>query len=233
MILPMLHAPATLNRHSSATWLAECERTFAGRTGQVEVDFAATRRIDAAGVAALLELRCFESAPAGRIRLVNVSPAIMQTLEIMGLHREFQFAMRPSDARSAGRPPILIVEDESIVRSVTGMVLAPLGHPILMAEDGAEAVAVAAGSRPGLIILDYLLPVYDGVEVLRRLKASEATRDIPVIVVSADARATGSEATFAGADFVFAKPFSTEPFRSRAARLLAEHALRQPQPACA
>lgn len=233
MILPTLHAPATLNRQSSAAWLADCERTFAGRTGQVEIDFAATRRIDASGIAALLELRRFESAPGGRLRLVNVSPAIMQTLEIMGLHREFQFATRPSDVRAAGRAPILIVEDESIIRSVTSMVLSPLGHPILMAEDGAEALAIAAEERPGLIILDYLLPVVDGAEVLRRLKDSEATRDIPVIVVSADARATNGDAAFSDADFVFAKPFSTEPFRSRAARLLAEHALRQPQLACA
>lgn len=233
MTLPTLHAPETLNRHSSATWLMECEQKLAGRTGQVEIDFATTRRIDASGIAALLELRRFESAPGGRIRLVNVSPAIMQTLEIMGLHREFQFATRPSDAWSAGRPPILIVEDESIIRSVTSMVLTPLGHPIVMAEDGAEALAIAAEERPGLIILDYILPVLDGAEVLRQLKESEATRDIPVIVVSADARATSGDAAFDDADFVFAKPFNTEPFRSRAARLLAEYALRQPSLACA
>jgi CheY-like chemotaxis protein len=75
----------------------------------------------------------------------------MKTLEIMGLHREFQFTTRRSDVRAAGRTPIL------------------------MAEDGSEAPAIAEEECPRLIFPDCLLPVVDGAEVLRRPKAPEAT----------------------------------------------------------
>lgn len=228
-----LEAPRSLTRRFVSVWMADAERRLFDRAGQVEIDFTHTREIDASGIAALLELRHFETLSSDRIRLANVSPAILQTFEIMGLHRDFLFVKRAAEAAN-GLPPILIVEDEHIIRSVTSMVLTPLGHPIVTAADGHEALAITRSAQPGLIILDYILPGLDGSEVLRQLKASESTRHIPVIIVSANSDVLDHRNdAFRSADGIFAKPFSSAAFRDEAARLLAGRPLRQPQLACA
>ena len=87
--------------------------------------------------------------------------------------------------RRAGRDVVLVVDDEAINQMVLTAVLDP-DYRVLSAISGLEALEMARGSpRPDLILLDVMMPDMDGLEVLARLRADEATRDIPVILVTA------------------------------------------------
>ncbi len=84
-----------------------------------------------------------------------------------------------------GRPTILIVDDTPDNLTVLGELLKPHYH-VRVASSGARALAaVGTAPRPALILLDIMMPEVDGYEVLRRLKDNLATRDIPVIFVTA------------------------------------------------
>lgn len=106
---------------------------------------------------------------------------------------------------------ILVVEDTHDNRQVAELILRDAGHTVLSAADGASGVAVAAASRPDLILMDLALPHMDGWEATRRLKADPATRDIPVIAFTAhvlqdDAR----RARDAGCVALIPKPFEID-----------------------
>lgn len=218
-----LTGPSSLERRLAIGWIAEVRKKLRGRKGRIELDLSETRNIDASGVAALLELNRWHRDSGVRLRIFNASAEILQILEIMGVHREFEFASRLSDDSSSRRAPLLIVEDELIIQSVTSMVLKPLGHPIVMADNGIDALSLATREKPGLIVLDYMLPFMDGEEVLRRLKLSEDTSDIPVIVMTANSIvALGDTSRFPEASAVFSKPFQAREFRREAARLIYE-----------
>jgi CheY-like chemotaxis protein len=81
------------------------------------------------------------------------------------------------------------------------------GYEILSARDGAAGIAMAAAERPDLILMDLNLPQIDGWEATRRLKADPATRDIPIIALSAHAMAGDREKALAtGCDDFDTKP---------------------------
>src|SRR6516225_9391112 len=84
---------------------------------------------------------------------------------------------------------ILVVDDNASNRDVLARRLAREGHAVTTAEDGPAALDLAAARRFDLILLDLIMPEMNGFEVLRRLKAAEATCDVPVIVISAARRA--------------------------------------------
>lgn len=103
---------------------------------------------------------------------------------------------------------ILIAEDDPSVLLLYSRYATKRGHTVLAAHDGAEALVVAAAELPDLIMLDVAMPKLDGRDVLRELKASERTREIPVLVVTASGgeqplRTLLSEL---GADDVLEKP---------------------------
>jgi CheY-like chemotaxis protein len=79
---------------------------------------------------------------------------------------------------------ILIVEDQRAFRKVYSNMLTSHGYAPLTAEDGEKGWAMARDQKPQLILLDLGLPLLDGIGVLERLKADEATRAIPVIIFS-------------------------------------------------
>ena len=81
------------------------------------------------------------------------------------------------------RPKVLIVEDNSDVRRLYAIGLNQRGFEVKLAANGAEAVERASAERPDYILLDWLMPLMDGGEVLTRLREATNT-DIPVIVVS-------------------------------------------------
>jgi adenylate cyclase len=83
------------------------------------------------------------------------------------------------------RPSILIVDDEPFNRDYLEQELEDLNYRILTAANGREALDRVAADAPDLVLLDIMMPVMDGFAVLEQLKASPATRDIPVIVISA------------------------------------------------
>jgi two-component system cell cycle response regulator len=105
------------------------------------------------------------------------------------------------------RARILVVDDEPAVREYETTLLSELGHEVLAAADGAEALELARTTQPHLVLLDIMMPELSGIEVCRQLRADPRTRDIRVIVVSAvDAKRALEESIIAGADDFLAKP---------------------------
>jgi two-component system cell cycle response regulator len=105
------------------------------------------------------------------------------------------------------RARILVVDDEPAIREYEAILLSELGHEVLAAADGAEALELAREKQPHLILLDIMMPELSGIEVCRQLRADPRTRDIRVIVVSAvDAKRALEESIIAGADDFLAKP---------------------------
>ena len=102
---------------------------------------------------------------------------------------------------------ILIVEDNEMNRDMLSRRLARRGYEIVMAVDGAEGIATAQAVNPDLILMDMSLPVVDGWEATRRLKAEPQTRGIPVIGLTAHAMAGDREKVIdAGCDDYDTKP---------------------------
>ncbi len=102
---------------------------------------------------------------------------------------------------------ILIVEDNELNRDMLSRRLIKRGYEIALAVDGGEGLAKAASEKPDLILLDMSLPVMDGWEVARNLKASETLKVIPVIALTSHAMAGDREqALGAGCDDYDTKP---------------------------
>jgi CheY-like chemotaxis protein len=99
------------------------------------------------------------------------------------------------------------------------------GYEILSARDGVAGIAMAASERPDLILMDLNLPEIDGWEATRRLKADPATRDIPIIALSAHAMAGDREKALAtGCDDFETKPVEFDRLLSKIAQALATKA---------
>jgi len=104
---------------------------------------------------------------------------------------------------------ILIADDEVYMVRLLELTFKKGGYEIVSCRDGQEALATAATARPQLIVLDVMMPGLDGLGALRQLKENLATKDIPVVVLSAKGHAlTKVEAELAGAAMFFTKPFS-------------------------
>ncbi len=104
-------------------------------------------------------------------------------------------------------PRILLIEDNEINRDMLSRRLTKRGYELVIAVDGAEGVAKARSEQPDLILMDMSLPVIDGWEATRRLKADDATKAVPVIALTAHAMSTDREkAMEAGCDAYETKP---------------------------
>jgi DNA-binding response OmpR family regulator len=99
---------------------------------------------------------------------------------------------------------ILVVEDEAPIRELLADIVVDHGHRSLQANNGQDALDVIARERPDLVLSDVMMPLINGAELCRRLKAAVATRSIPVILMSAAGR---SVAEGTGADDFLDKPF--------------------------
>ncbi|MFN3955254.1 MAG: diguanylate cyclase [Pararhodobacter sp.] len=116
---------------------------------------------------------------------------------------------------------ILIVDDLAINRIILKVKLSAACHESLQAADGLTALELAQRERPTLILLDMMLPDISGIEVCRRLRANPATRDIPVIIVTAlSDRERRLEALAAGADDFLSKPLNEAILLARIRSLL-------------
>jgi len=82
---------------------------------------------------------------------------------------------------------ILSVDDSRMVRSVISRLLKPFEVELLEAENGEIGLAIATEKLPNVIILDYNMPVMDGVTMLTKMRENESTKSIPVIMLTADA----------------------------------------------
>jgi CheY-like chemotaxis protein len=117
---------------------------------------------------------------------------------------------------------ILIADDEVFMLRLLDMTFKKGGYQVVSCRDGKEALATAASARPQLIVLDVMMPGLDGLGALRKLKEDPATRDIPVVVLSAKGHAlTKVEAELAGAVLFLAKPFSPNQLLGEVQKILA------------
>ena len=107
------------------------------------------------------------------------------------------------------RKCILVVEDQEDNRQILRDLLTSGGFDMIEAENGADAITAAQANRPDLILMDIQLPILDGYEATRRIKADPALKSIPIIVVTSYALSGDEDkARRAGCDDYVAKPFS-------------------------
>jgi len=124
-------------------------------------------------------------------------------------------------------PRILIVEDNELSRDMLSRRLEKRGYEVATAADGEEGIAKASADEPDLILMDLALPVLDGWEATRRIKAGDRTARIPVIGLSAHAMAEdAARARRVGCDDFDTKPVELLRLLSKIEALLA----RRPQP---
>jgi two-component system sensor histidine kinase ChiS len=81
-------------------------------------------------------------------------------------------------------PAILMIDDDADFSALVSAHFTKLGYTVGLAADGKEGLAKAVSFRPGVILLDIMMPEMNGVEVLRELQAGDETSDVPVIVMS-------------------------------------------------
>ena len=118
-------------------------------------------------------------------------------------------------------PTILIVEDNEMNRDMLSRRLQRRGFEVVIATDGEAGVSAAARHRPDLVLMDMSLPVIDGWEATRRIKADPATSGIPVIALTAHAMAGDREkAMSAGCDDYDTKPIELPSLIEKIDRLI-------------
>jgi two-component system, cell cycle response regulator DivK len=118
-------------------------------------------------------------------------------------------------------PRILLVEDNEMNRDMLSRRLVRKGYQVCLAIDGQQGIDMAFSERPDLILMDMSLPVIDGWEATRRIKANDATRQIPVIALTAHAMAGDREkAMEAGCDDYDIKPVEISRLIGKIAALL-------------
>jgi two-component system phosphate regulon response regulator PhoB len=110
----------------------------------------------------------------------------------------------------------LIIEDEHALTDVLSYNLQREGYEVVIAHDGKEGLRKAQTILPDVIILDLMLPVMNGLEVCRQLRAAEPTRTLPILMLTAKAEETDQVVGFSmGADDYVTKPFSVKVLLQR------------------
>ncbi|PZQ97075.1 MAG: two-component system response regulator [Cereibacter sphaeroides] len=118
-------------------------------------------------------------------------------------------------------PKILIVEDNDLNLDMLSRRLERKGYAIVAARDGQAGVEAAGRELPDLVLMDMSLPIMDGWHATRALKAEAATRDIPVIALTAHAMESDrAEAMAAGCDDFQTKPIDLPALLEKIERLL-------------
>lgn len=116
---------------------------------------------------------------------------------------------------------ILIADDEPLVTEILEFRLATNGFEAIIAHDGREALEKFVAERPCAVVLDAMMPVYDGMEVLRRIRDDQELGDVPVIMLSARRNEEDIvRALKAGANDYIVKPFLPQELLVRLQRLL-------------
>ena len=127
----------------------------------------------------------------------------------------------PDATGNLAKPTILVVEDEAPLLTLLRYNLEKQGFRVEEAADGQEALLRVAEAKPDLILLDWMLPALSGLEVCRQIRRRPATRDLPIIMVTA--RTEDQDAVRAldtGADDYIAKPYAMDALLARIRALL-------------
>jgi len=111
-----------------------------------------------------------------------------------------------------------VVDDEPDLRYLLRRIFERAGHEVVDAGHGAAALECARASPPDLVVTDMMMPVMDGAELIRRLRADPATARIPILAATGDAHLAG------GADAVLSKPWKARQLLAAATALMAKKA---------
>ncbi|HET7903186.1 MAG TPA: response regulator [Candidatus Eisenbacteria bacterium] len=118
---------------------------------------------------------------------------------------------------------ILVVDDEIYIVHILDFSLGMEGYEVLTALDGEQALERVRSEKPDLVVLDIMMPKLDGYEVCRAIKSDPATRNTPVILLSAKGRNVDQKMGFdVGADDYITKPFSPRKLVERINSLLGQ-----------
>lgn len=118
---------------------------------------------------------------------------------------------------------ILVCDDDELLVDLLEYRLSARGFRVLIARDGGQAVAMAQEHAPDAIVLDAMMPVMDGHQVLRRLRSHEATASVPVVMLTARKQERDIVGALElGASDYLVKPFIPEELMTRLTRLMAQ-----------
>ena len=117
---------------------------------------------------------------------------------------------------------ILVADDDPLSIKLLNFRLRSVGHEVISAVNGGEALEIATREKPDLVLLDIMMPVMNGFQVLRKLKSQEETKNIPVIMLTS--KVQEKDVVFGletGAEDYITKPFSFAELNARVNRVLA------------
>jgi DNA-binding response OmpR family regulator len=121
----------------------------------------------------------------------------------------------------SARKKVVVADDHPPTVKVIRKALEAEGYAVVAAANGPACLLAVENERPDLVILDVLMPIMDGVQTLQVLRTNEATRDLPVIILSIKGRETDISAGMtAGADLYLTKPFDVGELTSAVKRVL-------------
>ena len=124
---------------------------------------------------------------------------------------------------------VLVVDDEIYIVHILDFSLGMEGYEVVTALDGEQALEKVSSEKPDLIVLDIMMPKLDGYEVCKSIKSDPATRQIPVILLSAKGRNVDQKMGFdVGADDYITKPFSPRKLVERINQLLGQAVQERP-----
>ena len=136
-------------------------------------------------------------------------------------------------ATSSRTPKVLLVDDEPLMRLLYKRHIEKAGYQFLTAKSAQEGLLIAQAEKPGVVVLDVMLSGPSGLAALRRLKAHDETKSIPVIIFTSamSQDATRQEADLSGATLFLTKPISPERLVNEIKRLVPIPAGTNPEPA--
>ena len=126
----------------------------------------------------------------------------------------------PMDQSGGNRTAVLVVDDEPTIREVVARYLDRGGYRTVLAGDGPQAVAVNASEAPDLVVLDVMLPGFDGIEVMRRLQDGTAARPAVILLTAKGDESDRIVGLRRGADDYMTKPFSPRELVARVEAVL-------------
>ena len=122
---------------------------------------------------------------------------------------------------SEKKPLILVADDEEDIKSVLEMFLDVAGYDVVSAYDGLDAIEKIKESKPDLVLMDIMMPLIDGIEVVRQMKADDSIKHIPVVMLTAASKSDMvDKAMKAGAHDYIQKPFEPEQVQSLIEKIL-------------
>jgi len=131
--------------------------------------------------------------------------------------------MEKSENASPAGKTILIVDDEFGVLEVLEFILSDAGYTVVSAVNGQDALARLKGTRPDLVIVDFMMPILDGNGVIKAIRADENLRDIPIILASALPEQTIRQRC-EGYNTFLRKPYRTEQLMDEISKLIVHSA---------